>query len=103
MRQIRLSPAEFTEFDCKTELNVTYVWYTLFGRIIVEYIIWNHDFMLQKHEIQIPGIYVNEKFKFLEFTSMIMATTKEFLYFFHNLTNRTRRIYPDVNNHRNIG
>ena len=56
VRQIRLSTAEFPEFNCKTELNVTYVWHTLYGRIIVECIIWNHDFMLQKHEIQIPGI-----------------------------------------------
>ena len=64
----------------------------LYSHIIVEYNGWNHDFMLQTHKFS---------FEFLEFTSLIMGITKEFLYFCHNL--KTKIIYPEVNSHKRIG
>ena len=60
---------------------------TLNRRTIVKYNVWNHDVMLESQEI------------FFKISFSFMLVIKSFLYFCHNLTNWTKRIYQEVNNH----
>ena len=71
---------------------------TLYSHIIVEYTLWNYNFMLETHDFFSKFV----EFTSLEFTSLNMLITKNFLHFSHNLISRTKIIYPEVNNHGRI-